>query len=77
MVEIVEARTNGDYVAGKALIEEYARALSVDLCFQGLNEELASLHTVYAPPGGCLLLARDGDAIVGVVALREIGRAHV
>jgi len=70
MVEIVDATTDSEYLSGKALIEEYARALGVDLCFQGFNEELASLRTLYGPPSGCLLLARASEEVVGLVALR-------
>lgn len=70
MVEIVEAVTDSEYLSGKALIEQYARTLDVDLCFQGFNEELASLRTCYGPPSGCLLLARMNQEFVGLVALR-------
>jgi putative acetyltransferase len=70
MVEILEAATESDYLVGKALIEEYSRTLDVDLCFQGFNEEILSLRTLYAPPSGCLLLARSGDDVVGVIAVR-------
>ena len=70
MIEIVEATTESEYLSGKMLIEEYARALGVDLCFQGINEELAGLRALYGPPSGCLLLARASEEFVGLVALR-------
>lgn len=69
-VEIVEAGTDGDYVAGRALIEEYARNLGVEACLQGFNHEITNLRTLYGPPGGCLLLARAAGEFVGSVALR-------
>jgi ribosomal protein S18 acetylase RimI-like enzyme len=71
--EIMEATSAEDYAAGKTLIDEYAAALGVDLCFQNFSEEIANLPKNYGPPHGCLLLARiNGDA-VGCVAVRYQG----
>lgn len=70
---INQARSAEDYAAGKALIEEYAAALGVDLCFQNFSEEIASLSSLYGPPGGRLLLARVGGEPAGCVAVRDRG----
>src|SRR5439155_341849 len=51
---------------------EYASSLGIDLCFQGFEQELVSLPGAYAPPRGRLLLAVDGDALAGCVALRPL-----
>jgi putative acetyltransferase len=70
-VEILEARDDGDDLAYiKTLFVEYAEGLGFSLCFQGFDEELASLPGAYARPEGNLWLARVDGAIAGCVALR-------
>lgn len=69
--EIMEATTARDYEAGRTLIEEYAAALGVDLCFQNFPEEISNLSEIYGPPRGCLLLARASGKAVGCVAVRN------
>ena len=54
------------------LFGEYAALVAEALCFQNFDAELAALPGEYAPPGGVLLIARDGDAPAGCVALRRL-----
>ena len=54
------------------LFREYAGLVAEALCFQNFDAELAALPGDYAPPGGVLLIARDGDAPAGCVALRRV-----
>jgi putative acetyltransferase len=68
-VEAVDTDKVGDV---RGLFVEYAAALGADFCVQGFEDELANLPGAYAPPRGRLLLAREGDAAVGCVALRPL-----
>ncbi len=56
----------------RALFEEYAAALEIDLAYQGFAGELADLPGCYAPPRGRLLVAWLGDEAAGCVALRPL-----
>ncbi len=72
MPTVVSATTAEHVDHVRTLLREYEQSLGIDLAFQGFAQELAHLPGVYAPPRGRLLLALDGDAPVGCVALRPI-----
>ena len=74
-MEIAQAVTPEQIVEARTLFREYERSLGIDLCFQGFEQELAGLPGAYAPPRGRLLLAVDGGAPAGCVALRPLGDA--
>ncbi len=57
----------------RSYASEYADSIAESLCFQGFEAEFAGLPGKYAPPGGRLLLALDGDRPAGCVALRDLG----
>jgi len=59
-----------DIVQVKSLFSEYSAC--IDLSFQDFDREFASLPGEYAPPSGCILLAKEGSEAVGCVALRRI-----
>jgi GNAT superfamily N-acetyltransferase len=58
--------------AVRAIFQEYADSLDVDLAFQNFAEELAELPGEYAPPRGLLLLAEVDGSIAGCCALRPV-----
>lgn len=55
---------------------EYSRELGDDFCFQGFQDELATLPSKYAPPKGCILQANLKGAVGGIVALRPYDGLH-
>lgn len=71
-MEIRQAVTKSDFEEVRTLFREYEAFLDVDLCFQSFEEELAGLPGKYAPPSGDLLIALDGDEVLGCVALRPL-----
>lgn len=71
-MEIVRAVTGEDIARAKSLFLEYASSLGFDLCFQDFEQELAGLPGDYAAPSGALLLALEGQDVVGCAALRRI-----
>lgn len=70
--EIVTVTSAGQFEQARLLFQEYADNLGVDLCFQGFDEELANLETIYTPTDGSLLLAFYDKQIVGCVAVRKL-----
>ncbi len=71
-MKLQQAQTEADIEMIRNLFREYEAFLNVDLCFQGFEQELASLPGKYAPPEGAILLGLIGDEAVGCVALRKI-----
>ena len=68
----------------KELVVEYAKTLPFDLGYQDFDSELASFPGKFAPPKGCLLLARVQGEAAGSVVLHplednigEVKRLHV
>lgn len=65
-------RSGDDLQATREIIQEYAQSLGVDLCFQNLEEELATLPGEYAEPRGALYVAKVDGRVAGCVALRPL-----
>lgn len=72
-IEIAEARWPGDHETVLALFRAYIDGLGIDLSFQGVDDELATLPGKYARPAGVVLLARTDGQAIGTVAYRPFG----
>jgi ribosomal protein S18 acetylase RimI-like enzyme len=69
---IFEAETPDHIKSARDLFEQYAASLGFDLGFQDFAAELKNLPGDYAPPHGCILLAKQDGRTVGCVALRKL-----
>jgi ribosomal protein S18 acetylase RimI-like enzyme len=72
IADIRHAEFPRDVLEVRALFQEYAEGLGVDLGFQGFDDEVTGLPGKYAAPAGRLLLAWHGDVVVGCIAMRRI-----
>lgn len=72
MLNIVTATAAQDLDDVRILFGEYSRLVAEALCFQNFDQELEALPGQYAPPGGALWIARDGDKAAGCVAMRRL-----
>jgi ribosomal protein S18 acetylase RimI-like enzyme len=73
--DISVGRGPADMATAREMFVEYQDWLGVDLCFQDFENEIAGLPGKYAPPGGEIFIARDGDVVAGIVAVRPVGAA--
>jgi len=69
-MQIISAESAAQLSEIRTIFREYEQFLNVDLCFQGFEEELASLPGKYAPPSGALFLAVKDNSVAGCVAVR-------
>jgi putative acetyltransferase len=69
---VKEAITSDEIAQARALVLEMVESIGVNLDFQNFDREIAEFPGEYAPPTGCLLLAREGEEAAGCVALRQI-----
>jgi GNAT superfamily N-acetyltransferase len=74
---VIAPAVAADLAEVRAMLNEYAAWVGVDLCFQNFTRELADLPGDYAPPDGALLVARGETGLIGMVAMRRRDRNRV
>jgi len=72
VLKIFPATAAQDIEDARILFGEYSGLVAEALRFQNFDQELEALPGAYAPPGGAMLIARDGNTAAGCVALRRI-----
>ncbi len=72
MLEFIEVNSDEEYNIAATLFKEYAEWLNIDLSFQQFEEELNVLKSMYAAPGGGILLCKKEGAFIGCTAIRKI-----
>jgi len=64
--------TDEETTGAKKLIIEYAQWLNLDLCFQGIDNELNNFPDKYKEPDGAFIIAKENDDIIGCVGFRKL-----
>lgn len=72
VIELITITGNDSLEEIRRLFLDYAKSLSINLCFQNFSEELVSLPGKYGPPEGALLLALVDGKSAGCVALHKL-----
>lgn len=75
MLELVRPDSPELWRVARALVEEYAAQLNVDLAFQDFQHEIEGLAREYGAPDGCFLLARQSAAFVGCGGVRRFSES--
>ncbi len=71
-IELIWHHDAASYDTLRLIMREYAQSLSVDLCFQNFEQELAELPGDYAEPRGGLVRALVNGELAGCCALRPL-----
>jgi putative acetyltransferase len=68
---LAQPQSAEDWNQARALVEEYAASLQLDLSFQNFAHELEHFSSEYSAPAGAFLLAREQGNYLGCVGVRR------
>jgi len=71
VIHFIDANTANHFKEARILFQEYIDSLGIDLSFQAYQTELADLASIYSPPNGAIILAKQSNESVGCVGLRK------
>ncbi len=71
-ISIVDASTPAHLDTVRSMFREYEKDIGASLCFQGFEQELATLPGRYASPAGRLYLLVEGGTPIGCIAMRSL-----
>jgi GNAT superfamily N-acetyltransferase/CheY-like chemotaxis protein len=72
MIDIRPCTSASDFAAAIEITKAYLQWLDMDLAFQGIDQELSTFDSMYAPPGGRYLLASYDGQLAGGGGLRAL-----
>ena len=76
-MQIIEAKSTEHINSARQLFREYQEFLGEDLCFQGFEQELASLPGKYTDPTGTILLAEHEGKFYWMCGCQAAARRHL
>jgi putative acetyltransferase len=71
-IRLVTPSDDEGWDSTRAIFQEYAASLGIDLCFQDFDTELGCLPGDYAPPRGALVHALVEGELAGCCAMRPL-----
>jgi ribosomal protein S18 acetylase RimI-like enzyme len=72
-MEVIEANVSKQAAEIRQLfLQYYDELLRIDVCFQDFDDELDNLGQIYTHPNGELLLAVDGQDVLGCIAFIKV-----
>ena len=74
-IELIWQHDAAGFAALRLILQEYARTLGVNLCFQNFDQEVAELPGDYAEPRGALVRALVNGELAACCALRPLDNA--
>lgn len=75
--QLIICQTKEDFSIAKKLTKDYMAWLEMDLCFQGIENELATFNNMYNKPTGCFIYIKVNDVVAGGVGMRLLSENDI